>query len=220
MAVITISRLVGSKGTLIGKEVAKRMGYSYVDRELIEEIMEQYGAIEFREIYDTKLSIWDRYSSFTNEILDFFKRVMLAIAKAGNVVIVGRGSFVSLGRYADILDVMVYAPLDVRIKAIMEMRGISKPEEAEKYILQKEEIRRSFIEHTYKIKWDRIENFDMVFNTGKLSTELVIDTIVMAGKSLESKVFDSSALLTSSIESDEVLDKTVKDLLGRTNDDV
>ena len=47
---------------------------------------------------------------------------MLAIAKAGNVVIVGRGSFVSLGRYADILDVMVYAPLDARIKAIMEMR--------------------------------------------------------------------------------------------------
>ena len=42
----------------------------------------------------------------------------------------------------------------------------------------------------------------------------------MAGKSLESKVFDSSALLTSSIESDEVLDKTVKDLLDRTNDDV
>ena len=37
MAVITISRLVGSRGTLIGKEVAKRMGYSYVDRELIEE---------------------------------------------------------------------------------------------------------------------------------------------------------------------------------------
>ena len=122
MAVITISRLVGSRGTLIGKEVAKRMGYSYVDRELIEEIMEQYGAIEFREIYDTKLSIWDRYSSFTNEILNFYKKVMLAIAKAGNVVIVGRGSFVSLGRYADILDVMVYAPLDARIKAIMEMR--------------------------------------------------------------------------------------------------
>jgi cytidylate kinase len=215
MAVITISRLVGSKGTSIGKEVAKRMGYDYVDRELIQEIMNQYGAIEFKDIYDSKLSIWDRYSGMTNGMLDFFKRVMLSIAKSGNVVIVGRGSFVSLGKYEDVLDIMVYAPMDVRVKAIMEMRGISDPEEAKRYIIKKEEIRQSFIEHTYNIKWNQIENFDMVFNTGKLSTELVVDTIVMAAKNLESKVQFSSATLTSSIESDEVLDKTVKELLGR-----
>lgn len=215
MAVITISRLVGSKGTFIGKEVAKRMEYDYVDRELIQEIMNQYGEVGFKNIYDTKLSIWDRYSGITNGMLDFFKRVMLSIAKSGNVVIIGRGSFVSLGQYDDVLDVMIYAPMDIRIKAIMEMRNISDPEKAEKYILHKGEVRQSFIEQTYNIKWNQIDNFDMVFNTGKLSPDLVIDTIAMAGKNLESRVSGSDSLLTSAIESDEVLDNTVNKLLKR-----
>lgn len=215
MAVITISRLVGSKGTSIGKEVAKRMNYNYVDSELIQEIMDQYGEVGFKNIYDTKLSMWDRYFGITNVMLDFFKRVMLSIAKSGNVVIIGRGSFVSLGQYEDVLDIMIYAPMDIRIKAIMQMRNIEEPERAEKYILQKEEIRQSFIEHTYNIKWNQIDNFDMVFNTGKLSTELVADTIVMAGKNLENKIAGTDAILTSSIESDVVLDNTVKKLLKR-----
>jgi len=215
MAVITISRLVGSKGTLIGKEVAKRMKYDYVDRELIQEIMNQYGEVEFKNIYDKKLSIWDRYSGITNGMLDFFKRVMLSIAKSGNVVIIGRGSFVSLGEYDDVLDIMIYAPMDIRIKAIMQMRNIDDPEKAEKYILDKEEVRQSFIEHTYNIKWNQIDNFDLVFNTGKLSPELVIDTIVMAGKNIESRVLDKDSLPTSEIKSDVVLDNTVKSLLGR-----
>lgn len=215
MAVITISRLVGSKGTFIGKEVAKRMNYDYVDRELIQEIMNQYGEVGFKNIYDTKLGIWDRYSGITNGMLDFFKRVMLSIAKSGNVVIIGRGSFVSLGQYADVLDIMIYAPMDIRIKAIMQMRNIDEPDKAEKYILHKEEVRQSFIEHTYNIKWNQIDNFDMVFNTGKLSPELVADTIVMAGKNLESRVAGTDSLLTSAIESDEVLDNTVMKLLKR-----
>ncbi len=215
MAVITISRLVGSRGTLIGKEVAKRMKYDYVDRELIQEIMNQYGEVEFKNIYDKKLSIWDRYSGITNGMLDFFKRVMLSIAKSGNVVIIGRGSFVSLREYDDVLDIMIYAPMNMRIKAIMQMRNIDDPEKAEKYILHKEEVRQSFIEHTYNIKWNQIDNFDMVFNTGKLSPELVIDTIVMAGKNIESRVLGKDSLLTSEIKSDEILDNTVKSLLGR-----
>lgn len=215
MAVITISRLVGSKGTAIGKEVAKRMNYHYVDIELVQEIMNQYGEPEFKNIYDTKLSIWDRYSNITNDLLGFFKRVMLSIAKSGNAVIIGRGSFVSLGKYADVLDVMIYAPMDIRIKAIMEIRGISDLEKAENYIINKEKIRQSFIEQTYNVKWNQIDNFDMVFNTGKFNPELVTDTIVKAGKELESKKAVLSGLVTSDIEADKVLDNTVKSLLEK-----
>lgn len=215
MAVITISRLVGSKGTLIGKEVAKRMNYHYADIELIQEIMDQYGELDFKNIYDAKIRLWDIYSGMTKDILNFFKRVMLSLAKSGNVLIIGRGSFVSLGKYANVLDIMIYAPMESRIKAIMEIRGISDPEKAKNYIIQKEEIRQSFIERTYNVNWNQIDNFDIVFNTGKLDIALVIDTIVMAGKALESKVAVSSGLLTSDIEADKVLDSTVKSLLEK-----
>ena len=212
MAVITISRLVGSGGTLIGKEVAKRLNYHYVDKDLIQEIMEQYGELEFKKIYDTKLTFWDKYSGITDGILDFFKRIMLSIAKVGNVVIIGRGSFFSLGKYNDVLDTMIYAPMETRVKVIMQMRNISEKSEAEKYILQKEQIRQAFIERTYKVQWNLLDNFDMVFNTGKLSSSLVIDTMVMAAQALD-KSITVSGFNTSEIAEDAVLDKTVKKLI-------
>ncbi len=212
MAVITISRLVGSGGTLIGKEVAKRLNYHYVDKDLIQEIMEQYGELEFKKIYDTKLTFWDKYSGITDGILDFFKRIMLSIAKVGNVVIIGRGSFFSLGKYNDVLDTMIYAPMETRVKVIMQMRNISEKSEAEKYILQKEQIRQAFIERTYKVQWNLLDNFDMVFNTGKLSSSLVIETMVMAVQALD-KSIPVSGFNTSEIAEDAVLDKAVKKLL-------
>ena len=215
MAVITISRLVGSKGTSIAKKVANRMNYDYVDTELIQKIMDQYGEIEFKNVFDSKPSFWDKYSGITKDLLDFFKRVILSIAKSGNVVLIGRGSFVSLGKYADALDVMIYAPMDDRVKAIMEIRGITDPKKAQDYIIQKEEIRQSFIEQTFNVKWNKIDNFDLSFNTGKINQEFVVDAIVLAAKELESKTASSTGLLTSGIEPDPVLDNTVKNFLKR-----
>lgn len=215
MAVITISRLVGSKGTSIAKKVAERMNYDYVDTELIQKIMDQYGEIGFRDVYDTKPSFWDKYTGITKDMLDFFKRIILSIAKSGNVVIIGRGSFVSLGKYSDVLDVMVYAPIDDRIKAIMEIRGITDPKKAQDYIMQKEEIRQYFIEQTFNVKWNKIDNFDMSFNTGKLNQDFVVNSIVQAAEELESKTASSAGLLTSGIEPDPVLDSTVNSILKR-----
>lgn len=213
MAVITISRLVGSKGTLIGKEVAKRMDYHYIDMEFVQKIMSEYGEINFQDIYDSKIHIWNKYIGIAGEMLEFFRKVMLSIAKLGNVVIIGRGSFINLGKYKDVLGVMIYAPIDIRIKAIMEIRGIKDPEEAENYIVKKEKIRQSFIENTFNVKWDKVNNFDMLFNTGKMNPDFVVNSIIIAGKELEKTTKSTQGIFTRDIESDKVLDYTVKSLL-------
>ena len=44
--IITISREFGSGGRTIGREVAKRLGYSFYDKELIEKIAEESGLSE------------------------------------------------------------------------------------------------------------------------------------------------------------------------------
>lgn len=166
MAVITISRLYGSGGFEIGKDVAKRLEYKFVGREVIQKIMDQYGAINFMKFYDGKLGLWDTYSNITDGVLDLFTRIILSIAKFGNVVIAGRGSFVSLGKYANVLNVMIYAPMDIRVNSIATSEGITDPVKAEEYVVKQYKHGKSFIENTYNVKWNRINNFDMVFNTG------------------------------------------------------
>ena len=41
--IITISREFGSGGRTIGREVAKRLGYGFYDRELVEEVAKRSG---------------------------------------------------------------------------------------------------------------------------------------------------------------------------------
>ncbi len=41
MAVITISRQVGAGGVTLGQRLAKRLGYRYVDNEIIEQVAEK-----------------------------------------------------------------------------------------------------------------------------------------------------------------------------------
>ena len=53
MAVITISRKLGSMGTYIGKKLAEELGYDYVDKIRISKIMKEYGFSKFDNIYDT-----------------------------------------------------------------------------------------------------------------------------------------------------------------------
>ena len=43
MAIITISRESGARGSYIGRKLAERLGYLYADRELIHEVSLEYG---------------------------------------------------------------------------------------------------------------------------------------------------------------------------------
>jgi hypothetical protein len=45
MAVMTISRELGSEGVTIAKKVAQELGYHFVDKDVIERVLDQYGFV-------------------------------------------------------------------------------------------------------------------------------------------------------------------------------
>ncbi|MBN1299505.1 MAG: cytidylate kinase-like family protein [Actinobacteria bacterium] len=213
MSVVTFSRFEGSGGFEIARNVSARLGYKFADKELVQRIMEQYSLFDFKKIYDEKLSFWEKYSTVTFDILSFFDRVIRSIAKNGNAVIVGRGSFFSLAEYSDVLNVMIHAPLETRVRTIMERDGLSDFSAAEKMVREQDNIRKSFIEITYNVKWNRLNNFDLVFNTAKIDPGTAVEMIISAVQSLEKNI-SPGASLTKDIKEDEVLDKVVRDVLN------
>jgi hypothetical protein len=62
MAVITISRESGAKGSYIGRKLAERLKYLYVDRETIHEVSLEYGVgqDEFEHIYEHAPGLLER----------------------------------------------------------------------------------------------------------------------------------------------------------------
>jgi cytidylate kinase len=117
--------------------------------------------------------------------LENLNRVILTLAHHGNVVIVGRGSYAVLGGFADVLNVRIQAPLNQRVRFIMEDEGIADWAEAEKILAERSAIRSGFVESTYQTPWDAASLFDLVINTGPVSPETAVAWIVDVMKSME-----------------------------------
>ncbi len=206
MSVITISREFGSDGSYIASKIAESLGYHLADKKMIGTVLDQYGLVEFDKEYDTIPSFWDKFISHREErrevMVDMLNRVMLALAHHGDVVILGRGSFVVLGGFSDVFNVLIQSPLPVRIKRVMEQHGIATPEEAETEIKENDRVRANFMESFYTTQNDT-KGFDLVINTGKISPDLAVSWLLEAVKGLKEKV--DSQPTTESIEVDPIL---------------
>lgn len=61
MAVITISRQLGSRGASLARDLAKELGYEFVDKSVINKVIRQYGLHQLNDIYDHKPKVWELF---------------------------------------------------------------------------------------------------------------------------------------------------------------
>lgn len=184
MSVITISREFGSKGSYIAERVAQMLGYPLVDKGTIEKVLVQYGFVEFDKAYDSIPGFWALFDSRKAETVDMLNRVIRAVARQGNAVILGRGSFAVLRDLADVLNVRIQAPLSLRVKRVMEQQNITEADQAEELVKESDRVRVAFIKSYYGLRWDDASVFDVVLNTGKVSPNLAVTWLVEMVKAL------------------------------------
>ena len=85
--IITISREFGSGGRSIAKEVAKKLGCKYYDKELVKQVSQEtgfdpkyvedqgeYAPSKSIFAYDNKCKVADAYRNLTKEVLDIAAR--------------------------------------------------------------------------------------------------------------------------------------------------
>jgi cytidylate kinase len=225
MSVITISRDFGSEGDYVAQTIAQTLGYHFVDKEFFSKILSEYGLIEFDREYDVLPGFWEKFdverTRNRDDVVKMLNKVVSAVAQHGNVVILGRSGFEILREFSDIIHVRLQAPLAIRIARVMSELNIPI-EKAEEIVNQNDKVHMAFVEEYYKIPWDQVHAFDLVINTGKISSDLAVTWIVNAVKELNAAP-ESNKPRTSSIEVDPVLKSTVSDALkcniahGETN---
>ena len=187
MAVITISREMGSGGFEIGRQVAQSLGYEFVDKRTIEGIFRQYGLTKFDDVYTSTPGILDLIDQDNLLIVSMLNEILEAVAQRGNVVILGRGGFAVLGDYADVLHVRIQAPLSVRVQRIMARENLADPAAAEERINEDDKMRRKWVQMFYNKQWDEEASFDLILDTGDLSNEAAVAQIVAAARALASR---------------------------------
>ena len=216
MTVITISREFGSGGVAIAQQVAKTLGYHFIDQHFVGTILGQYGYVEFDEEYASLPTFWERFDAQQEKhrdvMMDMLKRVIRAVAHHGNVVILGRSGFEVLGRFADVMHVRLQAPFSVRMKRIMDEHQITI-EKAEAMVKKNDKVRIAFIEEFCKVPWNAIHAFDLIINTGKVTPVLAVDWIVDATRSFMT-ILEENKPTTASIEVERMMADAVAEELN------
>ena len=214
MSVITISRELGSSGFDIAQQVAKNLGYEFVDKRTVDGIFRQYGLTKFDDLYSSAPGILDLVNADNLLIISMLNEIVEAVANRGNVVILGRAGFAVLGNYADVLNVRIKAPLSDRVQRVMAREGLTDLQAAEERVREDDNVHRKYVQMFYNKNWDEESNFNLVLDTGALTPELAVKQIVEAARALEQKTPGKDAVTTATIEVDPVLADAVAKVMA------
>ena len=183
MAIITISRQMGSGGIPIAHKVAEKLGYTLVDGDAIMEVAGQYGLTrESIERSDEKPPPSVEPPDSKHEIaLHLIELIILEYALKGNVIIYGRGGQYLLEGIRSVLRVRIIAPFEDRVERWAEREWLD-PDRARILVRRNDQQRAGFIKYYFDRDWDAPMGYDLVINTERLSEEGAVRLICDGAK--------------------------------------
>jgi cytidylate kinase len=172
MPILAMTREMGSLGTFIGQEVARRLGYAFIRHEIIAEAAQMYDAAEESLVatVETKPGVWDSLSEGARRHFAFLAAEVFDFAVQDNVVIVGRWSTLLLRGVDHALRVRISAPMDLRVRRIVERLGV-ETEEARNQILRSDRGVRARIRQFFEVEWGDPHLYDLTLNTERFAVE-------------------------------------------------
>jgi cytidylate kinase len=179
-AVLTISRQFGSGGREIGQEVARQLGYRYVDRETILADLKKDGARweEWAKGLDEHCpTVWEKYDWSYRGFTALLQWHILEQAARGGVVIMGRGGNFLLNEVPHAFRVRVKAPMEARIERVATRDGVDR--NTARWLCEKTDSERAcFLHGIYGKRWDAPSEYDRVFDAGEQAIDSVVRTVV------------------------------------------
>lgn len=181
MAVITISRQMGSLGSQIAEEVARCLDYRVVWREVINEAALRAGVPEVALATIDELDLLGLRppASARRAYHEAVHDIMEELAGAGNVVIVGRAGQVILRDWDDVLHVRLFAPLELRVERIAVQHNLSL-EAARTQVEASDAARARYLRRYYRVKWEDAGLYGLILNTAYWSTSAAARVICEA----------------------------------------
>src|SRR5881628_1363237 len=184
MAVITISHEMGAGGPEIGMSLAKRLGYRYVDQELIQDAVRRYGLAEEKlsHLDESKPTLFERFDAETRHYITILQTTLLEFAEADNVILIGRGGQWLLRGIPHVLRVRLIAPFEQRVRQWMkrtaEVTGEMPTQRAAADFVRRDDSEKSGrMRYLYEVNLADPSLYEIVVNTEKLSYDAAVEMI-------------------------------------------
>ncbi len=178
MAIITISRGSYSKGKEVAAQVAEKLGYRCIAREVILDASKEFNIPEIRlvrAIHDAP-SILDRLTGGKGKYIALFRSALLKQLRSDNVVYHGLAGHFFLSGVKHALKIRIIAGMEERIKTEMEREKVSR-EEAMRVLTNDDEERRKWSRNLYGIDTADPSLYDLVIHIRDITVDNAVSLI-------------------------------------------
>lgn len=187
--IITINRMYGSNGRIIGKSLAEELGIKFYDKELIEMASREKNIPfdEFAKVDEKKANQWrfpvDQEIQMNSEyhfipmndvLFELQKKIILDLAEREDCVIVGRCANHILKDKA--FRIFIYASMEERIQNVLDRTG-REEKSVRKLVKKTDKERRSYYEYFTDESWMDLTQYDLCINSGRFTKEQIIRMI-------------------------------------------
>jgi cytidylate kinase len=200
--IVTIARQAGAQGEMVGRAIAERLGWSYLDREIITQAAARArvseATIEQAErvpsLLTRMMEALGRYPSgfelaeaipgaphvppLTSEAYrSFIEQVVHQLEETTDAVLIGHASQAVLRSSRRAIHLFVVAPLPQRARLLAAEEGLDQ-EEAVRLIKSTDAERADYLQRYYGIRWNNPSHYDLTLNTGRMTVSAAADIVV------------------------------------------
>jgi cytidylate kinase len=183
---ICISREAGAGASALARLLGQGLGWKVYDEELVEAIahrmaspIDEVRALDEQApsmVQDWLLPLREEYYAPQEAYLDHLAKLIEAIGRAGESILVGRGAGFMLPRDTT-LSIRVIAPLKARAQRLAERMGVSA-RTARRAARDLDRRRAQFDRTMHRAKSSDAHNFDLVLNTDSLGLEIAAEIVM------------------------------------------
>ena len=185
---LCISRETGSGAGTIGRMVGTRLDWKVFDHELLEAIASRmelsidevraFDELAPSVVQDWILPLREEHYAPQEAYLDHLAKLVEAIGRAGDSIIIGRGAGFLLPR-EETLRVRIVAPLKARAVRLAERMGVSV-RTARRAARDLDRRRAHFVRTMYRFDSNDPHNYDLVLDSESLGLPIVTEILVKA----------------------------------------
>ena len=184
--IITINRMFGSNGRVIGKTLAEELGIKFYDKELIDLASQEKNIPfdEFAKVDERKASQWRfpidheiqmdpefHFIPMNDVLYDVQRKIIMSLADKEDCVIVGRCANHILKDKT--LSVFIYAPFEDRVKNVITRTG-REEKSVRKLVKRMDKERRAYYEYFTDQRWLDLNQYNLCIDSSRFTRQQIV----------------------------------------------
>ena len=212
MAVVAMTREMGSLGKDVAAGLAEQMGLTVVHHELVEHhLAEKLGVQEstVHRYLEGEASLLERWKIDKHKLSRFTAEEILELAQKGNVIIRGWGATCVLRHIPHVLRVRVCADMGFRERVMTQRLGIDAAA-ARREIDRSDAAHGAVVRSFFGVDWQNPLIYHLVLNTGSVPIETCVTIVRLLAEKPEFQETEE----TRSVLADKLVESRVSAALS------